>query len=236
MELSRFLKMSSFEKEIPKERFSAIWYPIINVVMLLVFILKFYQFGHDSYEFSLVNGLIGVFLFGIVTFLFSYCSGSRSLGSYSRFLILYIAFVPHLKFNYFRRLLDLSYTFGIRDHSFSEKWKGGIALLLSDVSEYLRILLPMTILMLGAAIYDKFPKMYKILITCIVILIILIYVFEGTVNLCKYGIAVILVTMLSDCWNKMRVEKERTQQALVLWAEILLYAAMFAKGLTLIVA
>ncbi len=228
--------MPAFEKVIPKEKFSQIWYPIINVVMLIIFILKFYQFGNDSYEFSLIPGLVGVTLFGIVTVIVSYIAGSRSLGSYSRFIILYIAFVPHLKFDYFRRLTDLSYTFGIRDHSFSEKWKGGIALLISDVSEYLRILLPMTILMLGAAIYDKFPKWYKIMIVSIIVLVLLTYVFEGTVNLCKYGIALILVTMLSDCWNKMRVEKERSQQAMVLWAEILLYAAMFAKGLTLIVA
>lgn len=230
------MKLPSFEKEIPKELFAKVWYPVINVVLLLIFVLKFYQFGHDTYDFSLQYGLMGVALFGIVTFTIAYISGSQSLGSYSRFLILYIAFVPHLRFDYFRRLADFSYTFGIRDHSFSEKWMGGIALLLSDVSDYLRILLPMTLLMLGATIYDKFPKWYRILIISIVVLVALIYIFEGTVILCKYAIALILVTMFSDCWNKIRVEKERSPQIMVLWAEILLYAAMFAKGLTLIVA
>ena len=44
-----------------------------------------------------------------------------------------------------------------------------------------------------------------------------------------------MVIIISDCWNKMRIEEERTPQIMVLWAEVLLFAAMWAKGMTLIV-
>jgi hypothetical protein len=224
----------SFDKTIPKEIFAKFWTPVINSVLVLNFILKFYQFGNDVYSFDLANGLIGVALFAILTFGVSYAAGSRSLGSYVRFMILYIAFVPHLKLTYLTRLADFSYTFGLRDHSFSGKWKGAIALWTSDVSEYLRILVPMMILMMGATLHDKLPKWYKILLICAVVLALLLYVFEGTVNLFKYGISLIMVVIISDCWNKLRVADERAPQAMILWAELLLFAAMWAKGMTFI--
>ncbi len=228
------MKIFSFDNNIPKELFAKFWAPVINSVLVLNFILKFYQFGNDISTFDLANGLTGVFLFAVLTIVVSYFSGSRSVGSYVRFMILYIAFVPHLKLNYLFRLTDLSYTFGLRDHSFSGKWKGAVALWTSDVSEYLRILVPMMILMLGATLHDKLPKWYKILLICAVILALLLYVFEGTVNLFKYGISLIMVVIISDCWNKMRVADERAPQAMILWVELLLFAAMWAKGMTLI--
>ncbi len=229
------MKIFSFDNTIPKEIFAKFWTPVINSVLVLNFILKFYQFGNDVYAFDLTNGLIGVMLFAVVTVCVSYMSGSRSLGSYVRFMILYIAFVPHLKLTYLTRLADFSYTFGLRDHSFGGKWKGAIALWTSDVSEYLRILVPMMILMMGATIHDKLPKWYRILLLCAVLLALLLYVFEGTVNLFKYGISLIIVVIISDCWNKLRVADERAPQAMILWAELLLFAAMWAKGMTFIV-
>ncbi|MCR4791347.1 MAG: hypothetical protein K5871_01210 [Lachnospiraceae bacterium] len=229
------MKLSSFDKIIPKELFARIWAPVINSVLVLNFILKFYQFGSDQKGFSLATGLIGTALFALVTLLTSYISGSKSVGSYVRFMILYIAFVPHLKLSYIQKLFDLSYAFDIRDHSFSAKWQGSLALWASDLSEYLRILVPMTLLMLGATIHEKFPKWYRILLIVAIILALMVYVFEGTVNLCKFGIALVMVIIISDCWNRMRVEEERTPQIMVLWAEVLLFAAMWAKGLMLIV-
>ena len=229
------MKLPSLEKEIPKELFARFWIPVMNSVMVLSFILKFYQFGSDEKAFSLVNGLTGAFLFAIVTLITAYITGSRSIGSYVRFLILYIAFVPHMKLSYLTRLADLSYTFHIRDHSFSEKWQGSIALWASDVSEYMRILRPMTLLMLGATIHDKFPKWYSIILVAAVVMALLLYVFEGTVNLFKYGIALVFVIIISDCWSRMRLLEERKPQIMVLWAEMLLFAAMWAKGLTLII-
>jgi len=229
------MKLPSLEKEIPKELFSKFWIPAMNSVMVLSFILKFYQFGNDEKPFSLVGGLVGAFLFAIVTLITAYITGSRTIGSYVRFLIIYIAFVPHLKLSYLTRLADFSYTFHIRDHSFSAKWQGSLALWASDVSEYMRILLPMTLLMLGATIHDKFPKWYRILLVAAVVMALLLYVFEGTVNLFKYGIAIIFVIIISDCWSRMRLMEERKPQIMVLWAEMLLFAAMWAKGLTLII-
>ncbi len=229
------MKISSFDKSIPKELFSKIWAPVINSVLVLNFILKFYQFGSDTPKFVLSTGLIGAALFAIVTVITSYISGSRSVGSYVRFMILYIAFVPHLKLSYIKRLFDLSYAFDIRDHSFSAKWQGSLVLWASDLSEHLRILVPMMVLMLGATIHDKFPKWYKTLLICVVVLACMIYVFEGTVNLCKYSMSLIMVIIISDCWNRMRVEEERTPQIMVLWAEVLLFSAMWAKGMTLII-
>ena len=229
------MKLPSLEKEIPKELFARFWIPVMNSVMVLSFILKFYQFGSDEKAFSLVGGLKGAFLFAIVTLITAYITGSRTIGSYVRFLILYIAFVPHLKLSYLSRLADLSYTFHIRDHSFSAKWQGSIVLWASDVSEYMRILLPMALLMLGATIHDKFPKWYRILLVMAVVMALLLYVFEGTVNLFKYGIALVFVIIISDCWSRMRLLEERKPQVMVLWAEMLLFAAMWAKGLTLIV-
>lgn len=229
------MKLPSLEKEIPKELFSKFWIPAMNSVMVLSFILKFYQFGNDEKPFSLVGGLVGAFLFAIVTLITAYITGSRTIGSYVRFLIIYIAFVPHLKLSYLTRLADFSYTFHIRDHSFSAKWQGSLVLWASDLSEYLRILVPMMLLMLGATIHEKLPKWYKDLLICALVLACLVYVFEGTVNLCRFGIALIMVIIISDCWNKMRIEEERTPQIMVLWAEVLLFAAMWAKGMTLIV-
>jgi hypothetical protein len=229
------LNITSFDKNIPKELFSKVWTPVIMSVLVLNFILKFYQFGNDTTVFSLKDGLIGACLFAVITLVTAYISGSKSIGSYVRFMILYIAFVPHLKLTYLSRLLDLSYAFDIRDHSFSAKWKGSIALWASDISEYLRILVPIMVLMLGASIYEKFPKWYRILIICTIVLALLIYVFEGTVNLFRYDIALIFVIIISDCWNRMRVAQEREPQIMVLWAELLLYAAMWAKGVTLII-
>lgn len=229
------MKLPSLEKEIPKELFARFWIPVMNSVMVLSFILKFYQFGSDEKAFSLVGGLKGAFLFAIVTLITAYITGSRTIGSYVRFLILYIAFVPHLKLSYLSRLADLSYTFHIRDHSFSAKWQGSIVLWASDVSEYMRILLPMALLMLGATIHDKFPKWYRILLVTAVVMALLLYVFEGTVNLFIYGIALVFVIIISDCWSRMRLLEERKPQVMVLWAEMLLFAAMWAKGLTLIV-
>ena len=92
----------------------------------------------------------------------------------------------------------------------------------------------MMILMMGATLHDKLPKWYKILLICAVVLALLLYVFEGTVNLFKYGISLIMVVIISDCWNKLRVADERAPQALILWAELLLFAAMWAKGMTFI--
>ena len=115
-------------------------------------------------------------------------------------MILYIAFVPHLKLSYLQRLLDLKYAFDVRDHSFSAKWQGSLALWASDLSEYLRILVPMMLLMLGATIHEKLPKWYRDLFICAAVLAGLVYIFEGTVNLCRYGIALIMVIIISDCW------------------------------------
>ena len=116
------MNVFSFDKTIPKDIFAKFWTPVINSVLVLNFILKFYQFGNDVYSFDLTNGLIGVALFAILTFSVSYAVGARSIGSYVRFMILYIAFVPHLKLTYLMRLADFSYTFGLRDHSFRGKW------------------------------------------------------------------------------------------------------------------
>ncbi len=229
------MNISSFDKNIPKELFSRFWTPVLMSVLVLNFILKFYQFGMDTEKFSLAQGLIGAMFFAVVTLITAFISGSKSIGSYVRFMILYIAFVPHLKLSYLQRLLDFSYAFDIRDHSFSSKWKGSIALWCSDISEYLRILVPIMVLMLGASIYEKFPKWYRILIICSIVFALLIYVFEGTVNLFRYGIALIFVIIISDCWNRMRVAEDRDPQIMLLWAEILLYAAMWAKGMTLII-
>ena len=229
------MNLSSFDKNIPKELFAKFWTPVLMSVLVLNFILKFYQFGTDVVLFSLSNGLIGAVLFAVVTVLASYFSGSKSIGSYVRFMILYIAFVPHLRISYLKRLFDFSYTFAIRSHSFSEKWKGSIVLWVSDISEYLRILVPIMLLMLGATIHEKFPKWYKIMLLCALILALLVYVFEGTVNLCRYGIALIMVMIISDCWNRLRIAEDIAPQIMLLWAEILLYSAMWAKGMTLIV-
>ena len=229
------MKLPSPDKEIPKELFAKFWTPVINSVLVLNFILKFYQFGNDEKTFSLVGGLIGAFLFAVITVTIAYITGSRSVGSYVRFMIIYIAFVPHLKLSYLTRLTDWAYTFDIRDHSFSEKWQGSIALWFSDISEYLRILFPMALLMLGATIHDKFPKWYRILLISAVVLALLLYVFEGTVNLFKFGIANILIIIISDCWSRMRLLEEKKPKIMVLWAELLLFAAMWAKGVMLIV-
>ena len=83
------MKLPSLEKEIPKELFAKFWIPAMNSVMVLSFILKFYQFGNDEKEFSLVGGLMGAFLFAIVTLITAYITGSRTIGSYVRFLIIY---------------------------------------------------------------------------------------------------------------------------------------------------
>lgn len=229
------MKLPSFGKEIPKELFARIWTPVINSVLVLNFILKFYQFGSDVSPFSLSQGLIGVGMFAVLTVVIAYITGSKSIGSYVRFSILYIAFVPHLKLSYLTRLSDFSYVFHIRDHSFSEKWKGSIALWASDISEYLRILIPMMVLILGVTVRENLPKWYKVLLITAFVMALLIYVFEGTVNLFKYGISLIVVIIIADSWNRIRVDEERTPQVMILWAEILLYAAMWAKGMTLIV-
>ena len=217
------MKLPSFGKEIPKELFARIWTPVINSVLVLNFILKFYQFGSDVSSFSLSQGLIGVGMFAVLTVVIAYIT------------ILYIAFVPHLKLSYLTRLSDFSYVFHIRDHSFSEKWKGSIALWASDISEYLRILIPMMVLILGVTVHENLPKGYKVLLITALVMALLIYVFEGTVNLFKYGISLIVVIIIADSWNRIRVDEERTPQVMILWAEILLYAAMWAKGMTLIV-
>ena len=79
------MKISSFGKSIPKELFSKIWAPVINSVLVLNFILKFYQFGSDTPKFVLSTGLIGAALFAIVTVITSYIQEIvRTVGIFHR--------------------------------------------------------------------------------------------------------------------------------------------------------
>ncbi len=235
---SRFRdKRPNFLTQLPTEYFAKVLAPLYLLFFVTVYCLKMWQFGNDTGSFQLVEGLWGATIFEIVTMAICLINKCRSVTNYFRFLIFYLAFVPHLSLAYMEKLLDFSYIFAMREDFVNHKWSGLIALWTADWSHYLQILIPVLILVIGARQMNssndrehRFPVRYFVLLAIAAVLLVLMIFFSGIINLAQYMVAVILVYIVSDAWDQVRDLPSFEPVALISWAEILMFVAIFCKG------
>ncbi|MCR4896854.1 MAG: hypothetical protein K5891_08795 [Lachnospiraceae bacterium] len=219
----------------PIEYFARFTAPMALLFFVANYFLKSWQFGHDYDSFRLLEAVLGATIFEAVTFLICLLTSRRSVAGYFRFVIFYLAFVPHLSLGYITKLWQFSYLFEFREDLVNHKWSGLFALWSADWSGYLQLLVPMMILVLGARKMNggeqtRFPLRYWVLLAVACFFLALMFLFSGIINLSQYMIAIILVYIISDSWEQVRRYDSTEPEVLVSWAEILMFAALWLKG------
>ena len=221
-----------FQEQKPKEYFARFWMPALFQVAAVSFILQFYRAGAESgASFDFKSGIIGVVLFEIVTILCCALMKRGRVGAYTRFIILFQAFVPHLSITYLSRLLDPEFLLSIRDDAIGQKMLAGIAIWMTDIKSFMPVLIPVLLLMLSALSFAKMPKWYRnVFIICGVLLCIM-YFMSGLQNLLEFIFTLLIVCVIDDCWERIRTVDTLEPQILVSWAEILLFIAFWLKSI-----
>ncbi len=215
----------------PLDFFAQLAAPGLVAVIFSSILLKAHQFGKTtSGELNEQTAMIGIGLFLAVVTLCFLLLRRRGLGVYTRLMILYLAFVPHLSINYMKRFSDFEYLFETRINFFYKLYPT-IAYWLQNLMSLFTILVPILILMLAARAVKKLPRWYLVLIGLGVALAFLIFHFMNLTNAAKYLISLFAVCIIDDCWEKIREENSLEPAVMVFWAEFALFAALWLKGI-----
>ncbi|MCR5801986.1 MAG: hypothetical protein K6G57_06610 [Lachnospiraceae bacterium] len=214
----------------PKELFGESYKIVLSAVIITILAFAFVEYGFTSKSFKVTSAISGALIFSAVTAVCLLVMRRWKFGSLTRFIVMYAAFVPHLSISYLSKLSDFDYLFRLRDDTFGFKWTAGLAYWASDLLSYVQVLIPMMILMLGALTFKKFSKWYIPVIVIATILAFMIWIFSGTVNICRYLIALLLVCVISDCWEKLRSSKSMEPEVMVHWAEVIFFGTLWLKS------
>ena len=227
-------------KKSPYKIFEKIEKPIFILIIISSLILRGWMFGKSGKSFDILLTISGMMVVCAVCLLSFFLAGGRKLSQLTRFTILYSAFVPNVKFAYLKRLLSVETLFELRADLYPEKLKNVVALWFPDFLELLLLIVPFVVLMVMALVVNKddvandkkLKRFFLIVSICSVFLMLLAFPFANISNLCVYVISFLLVALIWKFWEIIRNKKSLEPASIVAWAEILLFTALWLKGIT----
>lgn len=232
------VSLPSFLQKNPFDKFGKSSRPLFWVLILEGFLLRAWKFGqYSGQELNIFYALGGTVIFEIILFGLFFAMNGRRLSQLARFQIFYLAFVPNLSFTYMKRLLSPSVAFAVRDDFLRGKILAAFSLWLPENLKVLQILLPMVIILIMSYevnkddVESRFPKWYKFVAAGCGVLLITFLFLENLTNLCMYLVSLSAVCIMWNMWERVRKNKSLEPMVMVSWAEILLFTALWLKGL-----
>ncbi len=234
------IKFPPFLKKNPFDIFDRFQTPVFVLVIIGSLLLRAWEFGKSGEEdFSIILMMIGLYaveLLVLVVFIFL---GGRRITQLGRFTILYLAFVPKLKFIYLQRITDIKLLFELREDLTNGRTKNAIALWYPELSKFLLLMVPFILILIMALRTGNenigevklLTKGFIISIITAIVLGILALPFGNYANLGSFIISIILVSCIWKLWEGLRARKSYEPMPVVAWAEILLFLAMWLKGI-----
>ncbi len=234
------IKFPPFLKKNPFDIFDRFQTPVFVLVIIGSLLLRAWEFGKSGEEdFSIILMMIGLYaveLLVLVVFIFL---GGRRITQLGRFTILYLAFVPKLKFIYLQRITDIKLLFELREDLTNGRTKNAIALWYPELSKFLLLMVPFILILIMALRTGNenigevklLTKGFIISIITAIVLGILALPFGNYANLGSFIISIILVSCIWKLWEGLRDRKSYEPMPVVAWAEILLFLAMWLKGI-----
>lgn len=222
----------------PDEIFAKFKKPLFLIVVISVFLLRAWQFGNVSGGFQIDFALGGMFIVELFIFVSFFLIGGKNLSQLTRFSVLYLAFVGNVSMLYLDRVRKLSVMFEIRDDCTNGRFKNAVALWFPNVSRVLLLLVPFVILLIMSVTMNekegekKAIKRWHIiaLIACVVLALLTLPLANLT-NICVYLMQLLLVCIIWDLWEKIRLRKSLEPIVMVSWAEIALFVALYLEGI-----
>jgi len=226
-------------KKSPFIIFEKVEKPIYLLIILSTVLLRGWMFGKSGKEFDILLTISGVMAVCAISALAFFLSGGRKLSQLSRFLILYSAFVPCIRFAYIKRLMNPDVLTELRADLYPEKLKNVIALWFPDFTGVLVLIVPFAIL-LGMAMMvnlddiekrKKIKRFILIVFIASVVLMMAAFPLANISNLCIYIMNLLMVSLIWKMWEIIRNKKSYEPASIVAWAEILLFVALWLKGI-----
>ena len=226
-------------KKSPFTIFEKFEIPIFLIILVSGVFLRGWMFGKSGKEFNLVLTLVGMAIVCAICLIGFFLAGGRKLSQMTRFFIFYFAFVPRIKFVYLKRLVNPETLFELRADLYPEKLKNVVALWFPDFTELLLLIIPFVVMMVMAVIVNKedvagdkkLKRFFLIVSICSVFFMLLAFPFANISNLCVYIISFMLVALIWKFWEIIRNKKSLEPASIVAWAEILLFTALWLKGI-----
>lgn len=234
------IKFPPFLKKNPFDIFDRVQNPVFIGVIVISLLLRAWQFGKSGEEdFSLILMLVGLYLLELLVLLIFVILGGKRITQLARFTILYLAFVPKLKYVYLQRIMDIKILFELREDLTNGRTKNAIALWYPELSKFLLLMVPFIIVLIMALRTGNenfgeikiLSKGFIISIIATIILGILALPFGNYANLGSFIISIILISCIWKLWEGLRARKSYEPMPVVAWAEILLFLAMWLKGI-----
>ncbi len=234
------IKFPPFLKKNPFDIFDRVQTPVFVLVIILSLVLRAWEFGKSGEEkFSVILMLIGLYVLEFLVLLIFMLLGGKRITQLARYTILYLAFVPKLKFIYLQRITDIKLLFELREDLTNGRTKNAIALWYPELSKFLLLIVPFIIVLIMALRTGNenfgevklLSKGFIISIIAAVVLGILALPFGNFANLGSFLISIILVSGIWKLWEGLRARKSYEPMPVVAWAEILLFLAMWLKGI-----
>ena len=234
------IKFPPFLKKNPFDIFDRFQTPVFILVIIGSLLLRAWEFGKSGEEdFSIILMLIGLYVAEFLVLLVFIFLGGKRVTQLGRFTILYLAFVPKLKFIYLQRIMDIKLLFELREDLTNGRTKNAIALWYPELSKFLLLMVPFIIILIMALRTGNenigevklLTKGFIISIITAIVLGILALPFGNYANLGSFIISIILVSCIWKLWEGLRARKSYEPMPVVAWAEILLFLAMWLKGI-----
>lgn len=234
------IKFPPFLKKNPFEIFQKIEKPLFAIIIIGMLMLRAWYFGNSTSEKGFVPEVAfgGLFATEIIIAIVFLVMGGTRLSQLARFVILYSAFMPKIKFLYLERMSNLKLLFEVRDDFTNGRLINAIALWYPELTGFLVMLVPFIIVLIISAINGDENMEVKISRKTFVIMVILIVLnaflslpFANFTNIGNYVISFILVSGIWKLWEGIRRRKSLEPMPVVAWAEILLFLALFLKGI-----
>ncbi|MBR1862416.1 MAG: hypothetical protein IJ796_11275 [Lachnospiraceae bacterium] len=237
-------RFPSFLKTNPFELFDKISMPVYVLVIVGAIFLRAWNFAKSGdAELIAVYTLESIFVLELILISIFLILGGRRVSQFSRFTVLYLAFVPKLKYTYIARILDINIIFSIREDLTNGKTKNAIAMWYPSITKYLLLLVPfIVILIMAVKSGDEslkevklVRKRYIIWFAVAAMIGLLELPFGNLENIGSYFISLILICAIWKLWEAIRKRKSYEPMPVVAWAEILLFIALLLKGIVEIV-
>lgn len=234
------IKFPPFLKKNPFELFERVEKPVFAVIIIATLLVKAWLFGNSTGEgFSFTVALGGLFFHELLIGLTFMLIGGQRLSQLARYMILYLAFMPDLKYMYLTRMLDFKILFEIREDLTNGKTKNAVAFWYPELTKYLVLIIPFIIVLIMAikTEYDNIGEIklfrfkYMVWVVLAAVIGVLILPFGNFANIGHFIITFIMISGIWKLWDAIRKRKSLEPMPVVAWAEILLFLAMFLKGL-----
>ncbi|MBR6381059.1 MAG: hypothetical protein IKS07_05220 [Lachnospiraceae bacterium] len=218
----------------PAESFAKLWKLFLVIVFVAGLGIKGYQFYVEGGLHGVtrtVMAFAGAFAFEVLTILVYLTMRERSAQGYIRFLILYEAFVPHMSWAYLTRLRDLEFLSTMREDVVLRKWNAAFGFWAADAATYFQIMIPLLVLLFSALASEKIPRQDWILLGAAAGCMLMMFFFSGLLNLLHFVTSLILVYLIAKWWERVRRVISYEPMILLAWTELILFLALWMKGL-----